>query len=220
MAAAAAALPPAPSPPPSWIDGLPPPPPRTAHARLPCLPGRVANAHALALFVMAAMSCLPPRPSPQRPAPADLLLLLCCYTQGYALSCTPVPHCPCPAALASAPAPAQRHGCRHPARPLPTPKEGYSQPQPEIGNPGTGTPAPPALYAPCGNFFKNTFPGKYPPGFDTPQKFYKQKSGRGSGQHRGGWGWFRWTPDRVARLPMQTYPRVPPLQSVAAPWCP
>lgn len=35
---------------------------------------------------------------------------------------------------------------------------------------------------------------EHPPGIDSPQKFFKQKSGLCSGQHQGGGGWFRRTP--------------------------
>jgi len=68
-------------------------------------------------------------------------------------------------------------------RPL-SPAAGPSYPVPLFRllewNPEMGLRYPPGRYAPHGDFFQKFIPGKIdPPGFDSPQKFYKQKSGRG-----------------------------------------
>jgi hypothetical protein len=70
----------------------------------------------------------------------------------------------------------------------PPPKEGYTQPRPEIGNPGTGLLPPPSLYARAGHhiekfvytaFIVGGVPAlNHPPCLFFPKIFSHRKSGR------------------------------------------
>ena len=79
---------------------------------------------------------------------------------------------PRPGATATAAWPAVGDRCPSALDPTPAPRVHVPLFRPLEANPETGLLPPRYQYAPSGNFFKKSFPGKYPPGDGTrAQKF-------------------------------------------------
>jgi hypothetical protein len=174
------------------------PSPGSALPSTPCPCG--AQATPLALALAHASSAQPP---------ADLLLLLCCYTQGYALvmlswpgpcSSSAGPACPAlpgpPRSSPQRPAPRYSSDRPRPSLPLARLSSVLSAPDPNTDT-GEVPLTPLILICPVGTrhqklrlyrfVFRQDAGGRHPPAIFSP-KIFKPKIRPGPWRRRGGWG--------------------------------